>query len=269
MKQEEDKLQKFFTLFKSILEENKIFISNAVFHDYHFICQIEKKDLIDFTPVQIKVYIKPTSKSFRLIISKSTSFDPILIESFKIAEEKFWGKNLDISSIKNEKKNKLVKINENNKKNDKNKRINKNKSSNLIKIYIDGSYNKNNQKAGWAFCVIKNFEIIHKDYGIFDETEDKSQQVIAEIYALYKSVLWLIEKKIYEAEIIYDYKGIECWLTGQWNTKNENIKDIVNRIKNEISKGVIILHFTKVDSHTGDYYNEIVDKLAKEAAKNK
>ncbi|MFN3412079.1 MAG: RNase H family protein, partial [Exilispira sp.] len=133
------------------------------------------------------------------------------------------------------------------------------------RIYIDGSFNKETKKAGWAFCIVKDYQIIYEESNICDQFLDNTRQVIAEIYALYKAILWLTNNKYNEAEVYYDYSGVENWMTERWKVKNKEIESIIIKIKDQIEENKLKLKFVKVDAHSGDYYNEYVDKLARKA----
>lgn len=62
-------------------------------------------------------------------------------------------------------------------------------------------------------------------------------------------------------KLIYDYKGIGCWPTYEWQAKNEITKkytELVRRVYNKIYP----FDLEHVKGHTGNRYNEIADKLA-------
>lgn len=252
MFKEMDKLKDFYEIFKSNLLKHKIEISEPIFHDYHFISEIKTKELKDFESLKIKIYYKPSSNSYRLLITKNTDYDSIIIQIFNHTQNQI--NLLDFSNVSNEKINNI--------KSEDDDILDKN----MLRIYVDGSYNEKTKKAGWAFCVVKEFEVIHKDFGVYDENEDKTKQVIAEIYALYKSLIWLNENNIIQASIYYDYKGIEKWINGDWKVKSKNIEDIIHKIKKLILEKNLNLKFIKIEAHRGDYFNELVDKLAKKAS---
>ena len=63
--------------------------------------------------------------------------------------------------------------------------------------------------------------------------------------------------------IHYDYEGIEKWATGVWSAKNPHTKKYAAFMKRMQEKIEVI--FQKVKAHSGDFYNERVDKLAKKA----
>ena len=64
----------------------------------------------------------------------------------------------------------------------------------------------------------------------------------------------------------YDYEGIEKWATGVWTAKNPHTKKYAAFMRNMQEKMEVI--FQKVRAHSGDYYNEQVDQLAKKALIN-
>ena len=61
----------------------------------------------------------------------------------------------------------------------------------------------------------------------------------------------------------YDYNGIEKWYVGEWKAKSPIAIKYQEFAKEAKSKIKVVFH--KVKSHANDYYNEMVDKLAKEA----
>ena len=63
--------------------------------------------------------------------------------------------------------------------------------------------------------------------------------------------------------IYYDYEGIEKWATHQWKANKEGTKNYQRFI--DQSKEIIDIHFIKVLAHSGDFYNERADLIAKKA----
>ena len=79
------------------------------------------------------------------------------------------------------------------------------------------------------------------------------------------AVRWAIKNGYDNLELRYDYEGIEKWATGVWKAKNtltQKYAEYMQRQQNHIK-----ISFRKVKAHSGDYYNEEADKLAKEALK--
>src|SRR5690606_17105641 len=73
---------------------------------------------------------------------------------------------------------------------------------------------------------------------------------------------WCTEHNVSEIEIFYDYNGIEMWATGAWQANNPATKQY-QQYMNEID---VTIQWHKVKSHTGNYWNDVADELAKKAA---
>ena len=82
-----------------------------------------------------------------------------------------------------------------------------------------------------------------------------------------KAAMFVIQKasdiKMKSVTIYYDYNGIEMWANGSWKTNNHLTKTYREFCIEMYKK--LDIHFVKVESHTNIKYNELVDKLAKEA----
>lgn len=133
-----------------------------------------------------------------------------------------------------------------------------------LKAYVDGSYSED--KSAYSYgCIIINKEkeeIVLN--GVGDEKELlEMRNVAGELLGAEKAIEWAIKNKYNSIEIYYDYKGIELWATGEWRAKKNGTKKYREYIK-EKSKEIEI-GFKKVKAHSGEKYNEIADKLAKDA----
>ena len=80
------------------------------------------------------------------------------------------------------------------------------------------------------------------------------------------AVQWAFENGYSSVVLHYDYEGIEKWATGVWSAKNPHTKKYAAFMRNRQEKMEVI--FQKVRAHSGDYYNEQVDQLAKKALIN-
>ena len=137
----------------------------------------------------------------------------------------------------------------------------------IVNVYVDGSYGKNNLTycASWAYIVfnIKN-EILHKDKGILYGEINSIRQIGGELKSVMEAINYCIKNK-YKANIYFDYIGIRNWCHDlfnktPWKCKNKWTKEyrefmILN--KDYINKMI------KVKSHSGNEFNDMVDKLAK------
>ncbi len=89
------------------------------------------------------------------------------------------------------------------------------------------------------------------------------RNVSGEIMGAMTAIDYALEHGYPELTIFHDYEGIAKWANDEWkanNTLTKHYKEFVKtaRIRMKID-------FVKVAAHTGNKYNEMADKLAKEA----
>ena len=129
--------------------------------------------------------------------------------------------------------------------------------------YTDGSYDINTGKYSFG-CVLL---IDGKEYkfkkGYEKDIYSPLRNVAGEIKGAGFIINYAINKGIKELHLYYDYIGIEKWYVGEWKA-NSTIAIKYKEFADEAKKKINVI-FHKVKSHTNDYYNEMVDKLAKEA----
>ncbi len=134
---------------------------------------------------------------------------------------------------------------------------------NTIEAYVDGSYEHSIKKYGSGIVILKNKEVIHKESFGGKESEYISMRNVAgEIKASEYAMNYCIKNNIPRLILYYDYQGIEKWCTGDWKANKQGTieyRDFYNSVKNKLE-----VTFVKVAAHTGDTYNEMADKLAKE-----
>ena len=131
----------------------------------------------------------------------------------------------------------------------------------MFKLYVDGSFSNGNCGLGWVLVgednqvVAKESMRLNSDYGM--------RQVTGELFAVIFGMHECLEREINDVEIHFDYLGIREWVTGAWKAKNsntQNYRDLMRDIQKEIN-----IKFVKVKAHSGDYFNDLADSLAKEA----
>jgi ribonuclease HI len=145
-----------------------------------------------------------------------------------------------------------------------------------IKIYTDGSCLNNqlkNNYGGWAYIIILEDKPIIKKSGCEINTTNQRMELMACIEAM-KHALTLDEKEI---EIFTDSAYIfNCvkdgwylkWINNGWHNSKGNA------VKNQDLWKIFVallemqyFKFTHIYAHNGEKWNEIVDSLAKRAAK--
>lgn len=126
-------------------------------------------------------------------------------------------------------------------------------------VYTDGSYVNGNYSYGYAF--IKDDEVILESNGVGQDIEAaKMRNVAGELAA----VLFAVEKAKalgVRIRIYHDYSGISEWVNGNWQAKNKFTQAYVTFMRENRD----YYEFKKVTGHSGDRFNDYVDRLAKEA----
>lgn len=137
-------------------------------------------------------------------------------------------------------------------------------NNDIIRIYVDGSFIESKQNYSYGFVIVKNDEIIYEEKGKGQDKEALAHRNIAgEVLAVEKAVEYCIKNDIKEVNIYHDYQGLSCWALGTWNRNTKLTQEYHNYMKNNME--IIKINFIKVKGHSGDKYNDIADKLAKEA----
>lgn len=131
----------------------------------------------------------------------------------------------------------------------------------MIEAWVDGSFTGG--RCGWAFVVLEDGEFLYEDYGDDVPSEYFTHRNIAgEVYAVRNLIDFCVSSDIESISIYYDYSGLEAWATGKFKTNKEMTKEY----KAYIDQSGIQINWIKVEGHTGDTWNEYVDKLAGLAA---
>ncbi|MGO1580409.1 MAG: ribonuclease H1 domain-containing protein [Peptoniphilaceae bacterium] len=129
--------------------------------------------------------------------------------------------------------------------------------------YVDGSYRSKDSSFSYGAVLFDNkglYETHSKRFYKEDSTmRNVSGEIKGAMYAMQRAIE-LGKKKLY---IHYDYAGIENWALGNWKANKEGTKEYRDFYSSINDKLEVV--FIKVKAHSGVKYNEIVDKLAKEA----
>ena len=127
----------------------------------------------------------------------------------------------------------------------------------MIEAWVDGSFLNN--RCSWAYLVLENGVFLHEEYG--DQIPEEyliHRNVAGEIFAVCHLIDFCKEAEIQNITINYDYAGLEAWATGAYKTN----KELTKYYKDYVNTSGINITWQKIESHTGNKYNEYVDKLA-------
>lgn len=136
-----------------------------------------------------------------------------------------------------------------------------------IDIYVDGSFDKSRATAKWAFIAVKDGKKVFSDSGIITDPEIvEGWQIGGEIQAVIEAIKWS-KTNSFKALIAHDYNGLYFWVADSWGEKAWRTNKSYNKKYREfvLSNRNWVQGFRKVDAHTGDFWNEMVDGLAAEA----
>jgi ribonuclease HI len=142
----------------------------------------------------------------------------------------------------------------------------KNKNFNIdgLIAYVDGSYNIKTKEYGYGCVIIDHQKVIKEIFGKDNKENYVSMRNVAgEIEGSIKAIEFAIEKGYSSICIYYDYAGIEKWANKEWKANKEGTVEYQNKI--DLYRNSIQIQFMKVLAHSGDFYNEMADSLAKKA----
>ena len=145
-----------------------------------------------------------------------------------------------------------------------------------VQVYVDGSYNKDNNLTGAGIVIIYKDKVYKKSFVVPTE-EDHSWNIDGECHATLKALeICSGEELIEDTKIIaknininYDYLGIEKWIDGEWKIKSKISRFYSSEFKKIVNRNDLKVTFNKIKSHSGDQYNDIADGLAKDASESK
>ena len=136
-----------------------------------------------------------------------------------------------------------------------------------LTAYVDGSFDPSIGKYAFG-CILltPEGEIIRESGNGQDPESLAIRNVAGEMLGAMYAVQWAINHGYPSLTIYYDYEGIAKWAQGDWKAKNKRTQQYAEFMNGK--KSYIQLSFQKVKAHSGDHYNEEVDKLAKSALVN-
>lgn len=130
--------------------------------------------------------------------------------------------------------------------------------------YVDGSYEKDSGVYGYGVVFIEKDGSIEEYFNSGKEESYQSMRnVSGEILGALKAAALAMEKDYSSLAIFHDYQGVASWAIGDWKCNKE--KTIEYREKMLEYQRRLKISFYKVLAHSGDYFNERADILAKQA----
>lgn len=129
--------------------------------------------------------------------------------------------------------------------------------------YTDGSYYKGDKSCGFGIYLY-NTEDENDFVSIYGKETRKDYvdmwNVGGEITAVETLLNYCIDNKIPGVKIYHDYIGLAHWVSGKWKTNKPATKSYSRNVK--MLESIIDIDFEHVKGHSGNKYNEYVDRLA-------
>ena len=137
-----------------------------------------------------------------------------------------------------------------------------------IHIWVDGSClptSHGRLHFGWAYVILDGERELHRASGHDVPAEARRHRNVAgEIQAVLQALEWCRAHDIATATISFDYQGLASWVEGTWKTRTPFTRAYAERVR---ALGMT-LTWHKVLAHSGNPYNDLVDRLAGEAARS-
>lgn len=129
--------------------------------------------------------------------------------------------------------------------------------------YVDGSYHKETKAFSCGAVLFVNGQELHFSEKFEDAALAEMHNVAGEIKGAETVMTYCIENGIPAVVLYHDYEGVAKWATGEWKANKPGTiayrdfcREAAQRLK---------FRFVKVKGHSGDKYNDLADRLAKDA----
>ena len=129
--------------------------------------------------------------------------------------------------------------------------------------YVDGSYHVGTGEFSCGAVLFWNGEELHFSQKFTDTELAQMRNVAGEIKGAETVLTYCMEHDVPAVTIYHDYEGVAKWATGEWKTNKDGTK-AYRAFCLEAAKR-LRFSFVKVKGHSGDKYNDLADRLAKDA----
>jgi ribonuclease H-related protein len=131
------------------------------------------------------------------------------------------------------------------------------------RAYVDGSYM--DDAIGYGWVLIADGKIVAEESGpVTDGKLQGMRQIGGELKGVLSVIDWCEAHNIDEVTIYYDYEGLEAWATGRYKGGNPATAAYAQAAQH----WPVAVNWEKVKSHSGDHWNDYVDRLAKQGTAN-
>ena len=129
--------------------------------------------------------------------------------------------------------------------------------------YVDGSFREDTNEYSFGVVLLVDGKEYHFKKSFPEDELSSMRNVAGEIKGAGFIILYCLNRNINKLTIYHDYEGISKWYQNEWKANLFGTKKY-QEFANEV-KGQINVSFVKVKSHSNNHYNDLADKLAKDA----
>jgi len=127
-------------------------------------------------------------------------------------------------------------------------------------IFTDGSFIE--PYSSWAYIVLDmNDNIVFEQSGLIEDNLE-SRNIVGEVYAVLAALEYARNNSIYRIAVFHDYEGLSKWYSGEWKAKRDISKLYLERLEEYSDIKILFEH---VRGHSGNKFNDYVDKMAAKA----
>lgn len=130
--------------------------------------------------------------------------------------------------------------------------------------FVDGSFDVNTGSYAFGCVLIEPNGTVTEKNGSGNEEEAKSARNVAgELLGTMTAAAFAIKNGYKKLRVYHDYTGICKWYRKEWKAESFAAREYVEFMNK--TRPVLETEFVKVEAHTGVFFNERADILAKEA----
>ena len=135
--------------------------------------------------------------------------------------------------------------------------------SNTTKAYVDGSYNEKTNEYSFGVVLLHEGKEIHFKKSFPPDELSSMRNVAGEIKGAGFIIMYCLNRGIKKLAVYHDYEGISKWYQNEWKANlygTKKYQEFANSVADDID-----VTFVKVKGHSNDHYNDLADRLAKDA----
>lgn len=133
-----------------------------------------------------------------------------------------------------------------------------------LHIYVDGSFNSVTERYSYGMVAVRNNIIEYIESSSPEDNSKKDiRQVAGELEGSIRGIKYALDKGDKKVVLFYDYEGVAHHATGFWKRREPSSIEYYTKVNELMHKGIEVI-FVKIDSHTGDLFNELADEICKE-----